>query len=236
MVRGASDVPASQQIWHRLQKGGELPFVTHRLTSRVCIGDCPAGIVGTKHKGKDQMKGTTLKVLSVLLAAGALAPLPAWTGESSDELSALETKLHGDWVGHGPCAGEITFRANGTYEERHVGPGGYSGAGDWDIRWDALPPTLVLSPKTSDAPGGPSKRCAMKILELDKGLVVDCGSKRTIRYERPEIDEARAIQISERISPPERIGQIGPSTRRNVWNGVGRSSFGGSRKLQADIG
>jgi hypothetical protein len=143
------------------------------------------------------MNGTTLKAISVVLAAaGMLAPLPARTAEPSDELAALEKKLHGDWVGHGACAGEITFRPDGTYEDRHVGPSGYNSAGNWDIRWDALPPTLVLSPKTSDTPGGLGKRCPMKILELDKGLVVDCGSKKIIRYERPEIEEARAIEIS----------------------------------------
>jgi hypothetical protein len=36
----------------------------------------------------------------------------------------------------------------------------------------------------------------MRIIELDKGLVIDCGSKKRIQYERPVIDEARAIQIS----------------------------------------
>jgi hypothetical protein len=100
----------------------KLSSATTRLTWQVYIHDCSAGEIDTKRKVKDQMNGTKLRMVSVFLAAaGMLTPLQAWTGQSPDQLAALEKKLLGDWVGLGPCDGEITFRPDGTYEERHVG-------------------------------------------------------------------------------------------------------------------
>lgn len=65
------------------------------------------------------------------------------------ELAALERKLLGTWKG-GPCAGDYTFNADGTFECRHFTPGGNTLTGTWSLRWDALPPTLVLTCRTSD--------------------------------------------------------------------------------------
>jgi len=66
-----------------------------------------------------------------------------------DELKALERELLGEWVG-GPCVGNYRFHADGTYELRHFTPGGNTLAGRWSLRWNALPPTLLLNCTSSD--------------------------------------------------------------------------------------
>lgn len=65
------------------------------------------------------------------------------------ELAAIEKKLLGAWKGP-PCAGDYTFNADGTFDVRHFTPGGNTLSGTWSLRWDALPPTLVLTCTTSD--------------------------------------------------------------------------------------
>jgi hypothetical protein len=91
-----------------------------------------------------------LVTMSLLIPAATLAMAQDDAGKS---LTALERKLHGEWVGQGPCDGRLTLRADGTYERRLYGPGGINSAGTWKVRWDALPPTLVLTCRTSDGPG-----------------------------------------------------------------------------------
>jgi hypothetical protein len=85
------------------------------------------------------------------------------------ELAALEKKLLGNWNGP-PCAGDYTFNADGTYECRSFTPGGNTVTGAWSVRWDALPPTLVLMCKTSDfkkkVPTRPEYEYLGKPLEL----------------------------------------------------------------------
>ena len=65
------------------------------------------------------------------------------------ELAALEQKLLGTWWG-GPCVGNYTLHANGTYELRKFSPGNNTLTGTWSLRWDSLPPTLVVTCKNSD--------------------------------------------------------------------------------------
>jgi len=65
------------------------------------------------------------------------------------EAAAIEQKLLGAWKGPA-CAGDYTFNADGTFECENFTPGGNTLTGTWSIRWDALPPTLVLTCKTSD--------------------------------------------------------------------------------------
>jgi hypothetical protein len=76
------------------------------------------------------------------------ASQPAGPGRGG-ELAALERKLLGAWQGL-PCAGDFTFSPNGTFELKNFTPGGNTVTGTWSVRWDALPPTLVLMCKTSD--------------------------------------------------------------------------------------
>ena len=73
---------------------------------------------------------------------------PAGPAKSGD-LAALERKLLGIWQGPS-CGGDYTFNSDGTFDLQNFTPGGNTLTGTWSLRWDALPPTLVLMCKTSD--------------------------------------------------------------------------------------
>ncbi|QVL30892.1 hypothetical protein KIH39_18835 [Telmatocola sphagniphila] len=63
------------------------------------------------------------------------------------DLTALEQKLVGSWIGHGPCVGNSVFQPDGTYHRSNYGPGaGMFETGTWKMEWSELPPTLVLTP------------------------------------------------------------------------------------------
>src|SRR5436190_18472513 len=82
-------------------------------------------------------------------ASQPVRPEKAVRPEKIDELAALEKKLLGTW--HGPaCGGDYTFKAEGTFELKHFTPGNNTLTGTWSIRWDALPPTLLLTNQSSD--------------------------------------------------------------------------------------
>jgi len=99
--------------------------------------------------------------------------------------AGLERKLHGAWIGQGPCAGYLTLRADGTYEHRNYGPGGANLRGAWTVRWDALPPTLVLTCKTSDDKDYIGKTWEVKVIQLDEDVLVYQFAKATpSRYSR----------------------------------------------------
>jgi hypothetical protein len=91
------------------------------------------------------------------------------------ELAALEGKLVRKWRGPA-CGGDFTFKGDGTFGVVSFTPGQNVLSGTWAIRWDALPPTLLLTFKTSDFkrtyPGEPEykyvgKTVEAKLLELD---------------------------------------------------------------------
>ncbi len=110
---------------------------------------------------------------------------PARTAKWAKDLAVLERKLRGAWSGQGPCDGDLTLRADGTYERRRHGPGGNNSAGTWDIRWDALPPTLVLACKTSDDPAYAGKTVGVKLVQLDeKALAFTYPGSTTSRFAR----------------------------------------------------
>jgi hypothetical protein len=71
------------------------------------------------------------------------------------------------WKGQTGCDGSFLFRANGTYELREYGPAPYDSAGTWKVRWDALPPTLVLTCKTSEIADEVGKTTEVKLTKLD---------------------------------------------------------------------
>jgi hypothetical protein len=146
------------------------------------------------------MKMTFASCVLVALALW-IATAPAADGKlgagapEGGELAALERKLLGTWQG-GPCVGDYTFNADGTFELRHFTPGGNTLTGTWSLRWDALPPTLVLTCRTSDFrkkdPGRAEyahlgKALELKVLQLDgDALVLRFSSdKKERRYERP---------------------------------------------------
>jgi hypothetical protein len=97
-------------------------------------------------KGDRAMAASTCKIVVAVLLISALAAsaVPAPPAKPNKEISALEAMLHGEWKGKG-CDGQITFRADGTYERKRYGPVGVSCSGTFEVRWDSLPPTLVLS-------------------------------------------------------------------------------------------
>jgi len=76
---------------------------------------------------------------------GVLADQP----ENSPE--ALQKKLHGAWKGPA-CGGDWALGADGTFTVERYSPGNNKLSGTWEVRWNALPPTLVLTIRTSDAP------------------------------------------------------------------------------------
>jgi hypothetical protein len=121
------------------------------------------------------------------------ASQPAAPGKG-DQLAALEGKLLGTWTGPA-CGGDYTFHADGTFDLRHFTPGNNTLTGTWSVRWDALPPTLVLTCKTSDIkandPGRPEyeylgKALELKLLELSGDTVAfrHPNEKGERRYER----------------------------------------------------
>ena len=99
------------------------------------------------------------------------------------EVAALEKKLLGAWQG-APCAGDFTFDADGTYVCRNFTPGGNTVGGTWSVRWDALPPTLVLVCKTSDFTTKGGQRAEYEYLgkPLELRLVELDGERWAYRY------------------------------------------------------
>ena len=89
---------------------------------------------------------------AVLIAASLILITSAQPADTPREVPvALERKLHGEWKGPA-CGGDWNFAPDGTYQVQHYTPGNNKLTGTWVVRWDALPPTLVLNVKTSDAP------------------------------------------------------------------------------------
>lgn len=120
-------------------------------------------------------------LLALGIAASGQSPPPV--GKAADtptrDLAALEGKLHGDWRVEAACGGQITIRADGTYERRNYSPGRYTVTGTWQVRWDALPPTLVFTCKTSGDKDAVGKMDECKLVRLDE-------SGFTTQYEKQE--------------------------------------------------
>jgi hypothetical protein len=106
--------------------------------------------------------------LAALLAASLVFTSAQAAGRPRGAPVALERKLHGAWKG-GACQGDWVFGPDGTFELKHYTPGGNRLTGTWEVRWDALPPTLVLTCLTSDDPGRfpAGKMPEVKLLQLD---------------------------------------------------------------------
>jgi hypothetical protein len=109
-------------------------------------------------------------LFAVSLAFISSAQTARTTGKPQEPSVALEKKLHGAWEADDmDCVGDLTLRADGTFERQHYSPGNNKLAGTWEMRWDALPPTLVLTCKTSDEPDRFSvgKTSEVKVIQLD---------------------------------------------------------------------
>jgi hypothetical protein len=112
-------------------------------------------------------------VSGVLVFAFTLAgpALPAPTTPPLSELGAMELKLIGRWAGPA-CGGELIFRADGTYEWRHRGPGGTNSAGVWKLRWDALRPALTMTCMTSDDAADVGRTLELKLRQVGDAALV----------------------------------------------------------------
>ena len=113
-------------------------------------------------------------------------------------MAALEKKLLGAWEGP-PCGGDYTFKSDGAYVCTHFTPGDNTLTGRWSLRWDALPPTLILTCETSDfkkkTPNWPEyeylgKAMEVKLLELNDDTLVYRSPKDQWEWrgERPKKD------------------------------------------------
>ncbi len=72
------------------------------------------------------------------------------SASGTGKLAALEQKLVGAWIGHGPCVGNWVFQSDGTFHHADYGPGaGAFETGNWKMEWNELPPTLVLTGSAS---------------------------------------------------------------------------------------
>jgi hypothetical protein len=128
----------------------------------------------------------------------SMSTFAATAAASADESPAeLEAKLLGNWRG-GPCMGVLQFSKDGTFERRHYSPGGNEITGTWKLKWNALPPKLTLTVKTSDDPKAfpLGKVWELKLVGLDaKSLSYQIeGDDRSTSYRRQTLDE-KAVEL-----------------------------------------
>jgi hypothetical protein len=139
------------------------------------------------------MKKLIVPAAAVLLAGLAQTVLAERPGQ---EPTALQKKMLGVWKGQTACDGNLQFRADGTYELKDYGPAPYNCAGTWKLRWDALPPTLVLTCKSSDIPGELGKITEVKVIKLDdQHLAIEYGNQNGSppgHYTRVKVDSPEA--------------------------------------------
>lgn len=149
--------------------------------------------------------------ISIAVFLQMAAHLPAQAirsaaAEKPDRLAALEQKLLGTWIGPA-CGGDYTFKSDGTFEVAYFTPGQNNLTGKWSIRWDALPPTLLLTYKTSDIKKRDPDRIEFEYLgktregkthELNSDTLVYrfSGDEWILRFSRPE-DEYGSLDLVE---------------------------------------
>jgi hypothetical protein len=121
---------------------------------------------------------TTAALLTLTLAAPA-------SRDGKDTPVAQEKKLVGEWTKGGACIGDISFRPDGTYDRKHYSPGNNTLKGKWKVRWDTLPPTLVLTCEESDREDLVGKKWEVKITRLDDdGLHFESDQQTAGRFTR----------------------------------------------------
>jgi len=119
---------------------------------------------------------TTVAFLSAVIAA---------PGPQDGSRAAAERQLVGEWVNGGACIGDITIRADGTFERRHYSPGNHTLSGTWKLKRDALPPTLVLTCDKSDWEGDVGKAHELKVTRLDdEAMTWESGGRVAGRFTR----------------------------------------------------
>ena len=112
-----------------------------------------------------------MRRLAILFAAVLAVSVGVQAAEPPQEASAaIERLLHGPWK-WGACLGDWTFNADGTYDLSHYTPAGLHLTGTWKLTWDALPPTLSFTCKTSDDPELVGKEWDVKVIQLDEEIL-----------------------------------------------------------------
>ena len=110
----------------------------------------------------------TALLIAMSLALITSAQTAQTAGKLKEPPVALEKKLHGAWEADGlDCVGDLTLRADGTFERHRYSPGNNKLTGIWEVRWNALPPTLILTCKTSNDPDFVGKTLEVKLIQLD---------------------------------------------------------------------
>jgi RNA polymerase sigma factor (sigma-70 family) len=118
-----------------------------------------------------------------------------------EDAAGLMKKLQGEWMSNRDCLGDITFNADGTYSWIHYGPGDATVVGKWSMRWEALPPTLVMTSTASNDKDYIGQTKELKLLQLDGKTLVwqnqDAGKIEFTREARPQSkkqQDAKVIQ------------------------------------------
>ena len=120
---------------------------------------------------------------AALLAASLVFIASAQTADQPKQPPvALERKLLGEWEGPA-CGGELILRADGTFQRLHYSPGNNELTGTWEVRWNALPPTLVLTCKAADHASFVGKE-EVKLIQLDDEVLAYQSGDQQYRYTR----------------------------------------------------
>lgn len=120
---------------------------------------------------------------------------------AADKPTSLERQLLGAWQGPA-CGGDWTYGADGTFYVQHYSPGNKKMVGTWEVRWNAIPPTLVRTCKSSDDPDLVGKTWEVKITQLDQdGLAYQYADQfpggHTVRYTRMSTRELVEQELAE---------------------------------------
>jgi hypothetical protein len=102
-----------------------------------------------------------------------------------DKLTALEKKILGTWYGP-DCGGDYTFKPDDTFTMVNFGPSDITLTGTWSIRWDALPPTLVITATTSDFTTKNGGRAEYEFLNKPLEYKLVQLDEKTISYQTPD--------------------------------------------------
>jgi hypothetical protein len=115
---------------------------------------------------ESHMRLSYLALPATLLAAALALSAPLTIDRPAKTPPAIEKMLHGAWKGEGACQGDIRFNADGTFARQNFGPANAGVAGTWIVRWDGLPPTLVLTCTHSTLPDYVGNVTEVKVVEL----------------------------------------------------------------------
>jgi hypothetical protein len=140
------------------------------------------------------MRTALILAVSLVIAISAQAADKAADGQGS-----LERKLHGKWNGPA-CGGNWTFAADGTFEAEHYTPAGNVLTGTWEVRWDALPPTLIRTCKTSDDPEMVDKSWEVKLIHLEANAF---GCQYPHQYPKGHVDRFTRAEKGEADKPQD---------------------------------